>query len=248
MGSETMGVKIVPVISCACCGSVTVFVAVAVFMSLKSLEQGRFALKLNWGTQQIHETVEKDPGMKFVGLGNELIEFPSTFQSLVFGGAGSGEDTVRGPLRARTMDGLEIFVHVTFQWQLESSTLHELYEILGGGNHNLYNDEFVRFARASLVESCAMFEADLFFTNRTEIQNDMHARMRLAFDKPEKGLKVMIQNLQLKEFSLPAAFDQEIKNTEKQKQMIKEAIAQRTVEEVGLQKEIAVAREDVEQW
>merc|ERR1719424_1248145 len=86
----------------------------------------------------------------------------------------------RGPLRARSSDGLEMLVSVSFQWQLNSQSLKPLYDILGGGTleESLYRDEFVRFARAAVIESCANFAADRFFTNRTTITLDMLEKVK----------------------------------------------------------------------
>merc|ERR1711862_778366 len=107
--------------------------------------------------------------MKSVGLGNSLLEYPSTFQSMYLAGdytasQHSQNDIVRGPVRARSRDGLEMKVSVSFQWKLEVGSLHPLYGILG--NH-LYQAEFVRFARQAVMSACAEFTADMFFTNRS---------------------------------------------------------------------------------
>merc|ERR1719482_2330660 len=107
-----------------------------------------------------------------------FVEFPSTFQTMYFvrDDRGVAEETEdddhpsikRGPLRARSSDGLEMSVSISLQWQMDKGSLKPLYDILGGGTleESLYRDEFVRFVRAAIVESCANFAADAFFTNR----------------------------------------------------------------------------------
>merc|ERR1719235_280774 len=107
-------VKVAPVVGCSCCCALLIFAVVALPMSFKSLEQGKYALKLNWATQKIDEEVVTDPGLYMVGLGNMLIEYPSTYQNMYFVddpriGAGSDDDIKRGALRP-------------------------LYKILGGGD------------------------------------------------------------------------------------------------------------------
>lgn len=229
-----------------------IFAVIALPLSFKSLEQGKFALKLNWTTQKIDDEVVTSPGMYMVGLGNMLIEFPSTFQNMYFvkdsrGIAGSDLDVFRGPIRARSADGLEMLVSLSFQWKLEPTALVPLYRILGGGDgdSNLYRDEFVRFARAAIIESCSYYEADLYFTNRTEITRSMKDIVSNEFDQPEKGLKVLIKGLQLREVDLPDEFDEEIVRTQEQMQEVEVANAEREEEKITWSRELLVAEQRV---
>jgi len=245
-------VKVVPVVCCSCCCLLVIFTVIAIPLSFKSLEQGRYALKLNWATQKIDEEVVTNPGMYMVGLGNMLIEYPSTFQNMYFVddsriGTGSEEDIKRGAIRARSMDGLEMRVSVSFQWKLEPSALKPLYRILGGGDQetSLYRDEFVRFARAALVNASSEFPADMYFTNRTTITARMIDHVTAAFSRPEKGLQLSIKGLQLREVSLPKAFDDEIVKTQEQMQEVEVAIAERNEKEIAMQRDMAVMQETV---
>jgi len=229
-----------------------IFAIIALPLSFKSLEQGKFALQLNWTTQKISDEVVTSPGMYMVGLGNMLIEFPSTFQNMYFvkdsrGIAGSDLDVFRGPIRARSADGLEMLVSLSFQWKLEPTALVPLYRILGGGegDSNLYRDEFVRFARAAIIESCSYFEADMYFTNRTEITRRMRDIVSTEFDQPAKGLKVLIKGLQLREVDLPDAFDEEIVRTQEQMQEVEVANAEREEEKITWSRELLVAEQRV---
>lgn len=236
-------IRVVPVCFCCSCCATLIFAVVALPLSFKSLEQGFYALQLNWSTQKISDEVLVEPGMNMVGLGNMLLEFPSTFQTMYFvsdrGGVGddSGE-VVRGPIRARSQDGLEMRVSMSFQWKLSSDALKPLYKILG---HTLYKDEFVRFARGSIVRSCSKFTANKFFTNRTLITEQMLSYMEEAFNKPEMHLAVMIKGLQLREVDLPDAFDREIAATQEQMQEREVAIAEREEQRTNMLREVMVA-------
>lgn len=247
-----MGQKVVPVVCCASCCALLIFTVIAIPLSLKSLEQGKYALKLNWSTQKIDEMVEVAPGMKFVGLGNMLVEYPSTFQNMYFVddgrvGTGSEEDIKRGAIRARSADGLEMRLSVSFQWKLEPSALKPLYKILGGGSkeESLYRDEFVRFARAALVNASTEFPADMYFTNRTTITAHMLDLVSAAFNQPTKGLQLSIKGLQLREVTLPKAFDDEIIKTQEQMQEVEVAVAERTEQIVAMQRDLAVMQQTV---
>jgi len=76
--------KVVPLSICSfsCCA--LIFGIIALPFSFKSLPQVKYALQLNWHTQEISDEVVTEPGLYFVGLGNMLVEFPSTFQTMYF--------------------------------------------------------------------------------------------------------------------------------------------------------------------
>jgi len=238
----------------ACCGSCCcfgiIFAIVALALSFKSLEQGKYGLTLNWASQTIAETVMDKPGMMFVGMGNMILEYPSTFQNIYFLETGAGnneEDISRGPIKARSADGLEMMVSISFQWKLIPTSLKPLYAILGGGTteESLYRDEFVRFARSAIVHSCSLYPADMFFTNRTTITADMFDKVQSAFSQTEKGLSLSIKGLQLREVSLPKAFDAEILQTQEQMQEVKVALAERNEKLIGMERQLAVMTQEV---
>lgn len=251
--------KILPVCLCGFFCSALVFGVIALPLAFKSLEQGKYALSLNWQTQVIGDSVNTDPGMYYLGFGNMFVEFPSTFQTMYFVGdtRGIAKDTEddehpsiqRGPLRARSADGLEMLISISFQWQLNKVSLKPLYDILGGGTleESLYRDEFVRFARAAIVESACNFEADSFFTNRTLITNDMLEKVKANFARPDLGMDIIIQGLQLREVDLPNDFDEEIVKTQEQMQEVEVAMAEREEQRIGMMKDLMVAEEKVKQ-
>jgi hypothetical protein len=250
-------VKVVPVCICFWVCSALIFAIIALPLSFKALDQGRYALKLNWHTQEISDDTVVEPGMYYLGIGNMFVEFPSTMQTMYFirGDRGVDEDEdhpsiLRGPLRARSSDGLEMIVSVSFQWQLSAKSLRPLYDILGGGTleTSLYRDEFVRFARAAIVKSCANFAADKFFTNRTLITGDMLQKVRAEFEQPAIGLDLTIRGLQLREVDLPDDYDDEIVRTQEQMQEVEVALAERREQTIVMQKELMVAEERVKQY
>lgn len=191
------------------------------------------------------------PGMQMIGFGNMILEYPSTFQNIYFlesGAGGNEQDISRGPVRARSADGLEMKVSISFQWKLNPSSLKPLYSILGGGaiEESYYRDAFVRFARAAIVNSCSRFTADLFFTNRTEITADMFEKVQEAFNQKEKNLELSIKGLQLREVSLPPEFDAEILRTQEQMQEVKVATADRDPRLTIKRTELEVMKKEVE--
>eukprot|EP00441_Pelagodinium_beii_P035115 CAMPEP_0197628794 /NCGR_PEP_ID=MMETSP1338-20131121/6941_1 /TAXON_ID=43686 ORGANISM="Pelagodinium beii, Strain RCC1491" /NCGR_SAMPLE_ID=MMETSP1338 /ASSEMBLY_ACC=CAM_ASM_000754 /LENGTH=295 /DNA_ID=CAMNT_0043199791 /DNA_START=74 /DNA_END=961 /DNA_ORIENTATION=- len=221
------------------------------------MEQGKYSVQLQWMSQTILDQVITEPGLSYVGLGNFLIEFPSTFQTMYFvkdrrgipsleefgdGNAQLFAPAVRGPIRARSADGLEMIVSFSFQWRLMPENLKDLYNILG--NH-MYKDEFVRFARAAVIESCSFFAADEYFVSRAKITDKIKEVLTAYFSNAELGLQMEIEGVQMREVDLPDDFDHEIANTQEQMQEADVAAAMRKEEVIAKERELLVAEQKV---
>jgi len=241
-----------------CCGFI-IFVICAVALSFKSLEQGRFALNLGWYSQAVSEEVFNTPGLRMVSMGNSLIEYPSTFQYIYFtsgdwnrseGDADEAEalGEIRRPhINARTQDGLNVQVELSFQWKLNPSALIALHGILRDTTYaDNYRYTFVRLARSSVIESCANFTADKYFTNRTYIKTAILEHLVKMFKQPENGLSVTIQGAQLQQVLLPPEYNEEIVLTTEQKQAVEVATAERVRETTKRQTAMLVERQAVE--
>mmetsp|Transcript_94618 Transcript_94618/g.131492 ORF Transcript_94618/g.131492 Transcript_94618/m.131492 type:complete len:326 (-) Transcript_94618:65-1042(-) len=247
-------IRIVPV--CCLCSAVLllIFAMIAVPVSFKSMEQGRQSVVLNWMSQEISNEVKTEPGVSFVGFGNYLIEFPATFQAVYFIQDGRGvnpapveelfKPVVKGPIRARSADGLEMLISISFQWKLRPASLVQLYDILG---EDLYKDEFVRFAKAAVIEACSFFTAEQYFTQRSTITAKMLEVMQTNFNKPNDGLSLEISGLQLREVDLPDDFDAEIANTQEQMQEVEVGKAERQEQIIIKEAAIEVALQKVEE-
>lgn len=257
---ELSNTKVVPLCCLSLCCCATIFGIIALPLSYKSLEQGRYALELSWTTQKISDHVLSDPGIYLVGLGNMLVEYPSTYQTMYFVNDARGItndeemedvhlDIKKGPIYARSKDGLEMVVSTSFQYQMQADSLGPLYDILGGGDieEAFYRAEFVRFARAAIVESCANFGAAEFFVNRSFITQDMLKHVRKAFERPNIGLGLTITGLQLREVDLPDKFDSELVKTQEQMQEVLVALAERQERKIMKEKDKMVALKRKEQ-
>ncbi|CAL1164706.1 unnamed protein product [Cladocopium goreaui] len=247
-------VRVVPA-CCLCLGlCLLVFAMIAVPVSFKSMEQGRQAVTLNWMSQQVSNEVKTEPGVSFVGFGNYFIEFPATYQAVYFIQDGRGVNpvpvpdlftpVVKGPIRARSADGLEMLISISFQWRLKPEALKGLFTILGD---NLYKDEFVRFARAAVVEACSFYTAEQYFTQRAVITAKMLEVMQANFNKPQDDLMLEITGLQLREVDLPDDFDDEIANTQEQMQEVEVGKAERQEQIIIKEAAIEVAMQKVEE-
>jgi len=249
---EVKQIPIFKACGCFCCCFWLIFAVVAVILSIVSMEQGKYAVQLIWLTQRVLDEPVTEAGLKFVGLGNALLEYPSTFQTMYFttttqgvqatGSANAFPPIVKPPIRARSSDGLEMYVTVSFQWKLEAQALISLYKLL---DEERYQDAFVRFARAAIINTCSYFPADMYFTNRTIITARMLEDLERNFQLPDKGLQCTIQGLQLQDVDLPDEFDVEIANTQTQLQELEVAYAERVEKEVAMQTELLVSQQQV---
>eukprot|EP00747_Dinoflagellata_sp_TGD_P128424 gnl/TRDRNA2_/TRDRNA2_174530_c1_seq9.p1 gnl/TRDRNA2_/TRDRNA2_174530_c1~~gnl/TRDRNA2_/TRDRNA2_174530_c1_seq9.p1 ORF type:complete len:324 (+),score=59.88 gnl/TRDRNA2_/TRDRNA2_174530_c1_seq9:38-1009(+) len=250
MGIEDL--KLVPTCCCTSCCAILIFTVVALPLSFKSMEQGYYALHLSWHTQKISEDVVAEPGMHMVGIGNMLVEYPSTFQMMYFidasklPGGWNPEDgeILERPVHARTSDGLRVIVSLSFQWKLEPDALIPLYAILG---NEMYRHQFVRMARGTIVESCTHFAADSFFTNRTIITALIWEQLSDAWKRPEKGISASIQGVQLREVDLPEEFNAEIIATQEQMQEVDVAIAERDKDKIMMETNQVIAEQEVKE-
>lgn len=248
--------KAIPVCAACCCCFWTLFAVITLPLSFRALDQGKYALELSWTTQKIGADPVVDPGLYFVGLGNMLVEFPSTMQTMYFANIPKRKimddagnliesdmiEVYRPPMRARSQDGIEMYVSISFQWMLMPEALVPLYQLAGSID---FYDDFVRFARHAIVAACHEFAAESFFTNRLQITTRMKEYMENTFNDPENGLQVQITGLQLREVDLPDAFDQEIVNTQAAMQEAIVAEAERQVQITIKEREQAVAQEEV---
>lgn len=254
MGLEEAPVVLIGAGFCTCFWSL--FTLIALPLSFVSLHQGKYGLRLSWTTQAIDETPVTEPGRYFLGLGNMLVEFPSTMQTMYFANIprryitdGDGVEiesdmieVYRPPMRARSQDGIEMYVSLSFQWMLAPEDILPLYRILGD---EMFYDQFVRFARAAIIRACHEFAAEEFFVSRLMITSRMMQYMREDFDRRTDGMKVTITGLQLREVDLPEQFDEEIANTQEQMQEVAVAEAERAEQIIIKERETLVAEQEV---
>jgi hypothetical protein len=190
-------------------------------------------------------------------MANYFQEFPSTFQIMYFLADRRLFDTsedgklvrsiiTRGPIKTRSRDGLEMYMSLSFQFRLTPEAVQPLYEILG--NH-LYQDEFVRFARKSIVHTTSLFNATAFFKHRAEITQSMFDRMAedFNFKSGDDTVKVTIEGLQLREVDLPDEFDREIAETQREMQEVDVAIARRREQEKIAERDVKVTERAAKQ-
>jgi len=158
-------------------------------------------------------------------------------------------EKVKPPLVSRTFDGLEIHVKVSFQWRLDPAYLKGIYKILGGAEDLLEDMErpddkpsfvetVMRLAQGTLTQTCAEYSASQFFANQTVVEERMLQALKDAFNKPDKGFIIYIQDLQLRTVDLPRQYEESIAQTQREEQDLLTAIAERDTKEVQMSTQV----------
>lgn len=204
----------------------------ALCLSIASLEYTEIGLNYSFfGSSVEHRGYAA--GIYFLGFGNSFLRFPSIVKSIQF----SGEQGSSGPdLRSRTNDGLEVALEISFQYQLNTSSIFDLYEKFGVD----YEPIFVTMAIDLLTAQATSYSATAFFSDRQAISLAMEDELKDHF-----GVNAFasIPFFQLRAVSLPADFEHAIQATEVAKQDIQTAHAEFGNQEVQMMTQVLQAQQ-----
>jgi hypothetical protein len=182
-------------------------------------------------------------GRYWIGPFNYFIKFPAILTTIQFSDAKFQSDLALGgerELRSRTEDGLDVFIEISFQYQLQTATLYDLYTNLGG--YPDYHNTFVRLAIDRLTEAATLFTANEFFVERTRIGKEMEDMVRKDFGD---HLYSSIFSFQLRSVGLPREFEDAIQETEVMKQDVQVAAMEQNSTRVALETELMQAERRV---
>jgi len=246
----------------SCCIGWVITIIVLIATSLKTLDQGQYAMKFSHWSQGIEGDVITDPGVKSVGPLNSLVRYPSVYQMVYFDSFKAGfeagtNEVLRPPVQSRTHDGLQVNVKISFQWKLEPGSLADIYSILGGAEDLIDGDKpedkmsfvaaIVRFARGVLTNVCSQYTAAQFFANQTSVEYRMLDALTQTFNQPSKKLHISIRGLQLRSVDLPDKYEASIADTQKEEQDYQTAMAERATNIMSMETELMQAKKKQEQ-
>lgn len=186
--------------------AVALVVGVVIFINcFDTLEYQELGLNFSWISQSVEDKAYTS-GRYYLGLGNHFIKYPRMVTSMSF--IDSMDDpNFRGPaLQSRTLDGLNVRLEVSFQYRINSLNLYGLYTTLGTS----YEQTFVRMAIEQLTTSATKYNASFFFTNRTQISEEMKETLSNHFNL--HGF-AEIPMFQLRAYHLPQQFEDAISET-----------------------------------
>lgn len=200
-------------------------------LSFKRVHTLEAALDWDLLTQSVSD-VPLSNGLHYMGAPwHALIKYPKTMQNMQF----STADTPHDELHCRTVDGLEVVLEVTFQYQFIVDELHALYSDFGeDGYYLVYFD----VASHMIAESAADYTAYQFFNSKEAIALAMTEKLDDYFSA---HLHATIISLQIQNSILPEAFNDAITDTVTQRQNITNAEKYMEQMEVLLETQIIVA-------
>lgn len=213
----------------------SVIAAIVAFVTL-SASYGRvhtLEYALNWDTltQRVSE-IPVQPGLVFLGSPfHQLIIYPGTVQNIVF----STADTPHDELNARTSDGLQVVLEVTFQYQLIEGEIYNLYMDFGAES---YEDIYFDVASHLISEAAAKYSANQFFNSKEVIASALQVKLDEYFGA---HLHAHVMSVQIQSCRLPDAFNQAIMDTMTQQQNITNAAKYLDQQTVSLETNLMVA-------
>lgn len=173
---------------CICCSIclIAVMALLLIIMSFSSLPVNTYGLDYSAISKQINDKVFTS-GFHYIGPMHKFIEYPSTMQTFDFSDSGSSN---RGPIEARSKDGLMVNFRAQFQYQLNQKDLITLYKRYGED----YKSPCIRIAVDKLNDLASNFQASMFFRNLTYVGVEMQQSLEQTF---LKHCFARIQSLQL---------------------------------------------------
>lgn len=208
---------------------------------IANVEMTQYGLSYSLLTRKVEKRTYL-PGRYWISPFNYFIRFPSTVTTIAFADSamqldlGPGERGER-ELRSRTKDGLDVNIELSFQYQLKRDELYDLYTTFGGWPD--YHNVFVRLAIDRLTESATLFTSPQFFTERTQIGNQMEKQLLQDF---QDKLFSSVFSFQLRTVGLPKPFEDAIQETEVKKQDVRVAQAEQNSTRVQLETQLMQAK------
>lgn len=162
----------------------------------------------------------KDPGMHNVGYGATVIPFSRW--DLDFEFTSSGESS--SPISVRVLDGQIVDLDVSFQIELKRDELVKVYSL----HRENYPTTFSNIARSVLRDVAAQHPSDEFFVNRTQIEEEMRAGVKVE----AAARQATLTGFQVRKIGLPEALDSRIIDIQLRSQKAREGVAKLQLDQV----------------
>jgi regulator of protease activity HflC (stomatin/prohibitin superfamily) len=170
--NSTVGTKIFCGTGTGCVIALTAIILSAV-ATIEPIEQG---ILYNTLTKTLYKDTYTG-GMYYAGITSKFIKFPAKVVTVEFS---NNKDSDTTPLATRTEEGLQLMLHFSFQYQIQSENLTKLYGLIGeSGHQSLYE----RIARDTLLKEAGNYPAPQYWLKRTDIGNKMKERLNLALNQ-----------------------------------------------------------------
>jgi hypothetical protein len=176
--------------------------AILLLMSMDSLEPLQVAITYNKFTKQTGTEVYSS-GRYLIGPFMSFLVYPANLVTIEFS---DQRGATAEPLQTRTAEGLGLVLHLSFQYQVNSTQIPQLYNLANTNYHSTY----VRISRDIILKVAGMYNATAYWSDRQSIGD----HMKLALDKELKGAFANCRFLQILRIDLPQTYEDSIVNTQ----------------------------------
>lgn len=146
-----------------------------------------------------------NPGYHFVGLDRRLIMFPSTKILVEFASGASNDtsaDTAFPTLAAWTSEGANVYIDISFYYQLKKSSIEKFYKTIG----SKWKDHIVRLSYAAIKEATVAYTTTQFYSDRIAIGTAIKSNLNLQLFQQSEGA-VEVTDLQLRKISFDTNYE-----------------------------------------
>lgn len=188
---------------CVTITSVVLLLTIGIAYSFGSVEPTEYGILYNKVTKRIDEKNVQEGGLQFIGPFNSLINFPRTHKVIEFSDYKEAQSKA---LSTRTKEGLELKLHVSFQYKLVKEKLPSLYALVGTDYEALY----ARIAADVILQKAGDYPAPMYWKNRTLIGHEFEVALN-------EKLYVAYANctgLMLLKIDLPDTYESAIEDTQ----------------------------------
>jgi len=116
------------------------------------------------------------------------------------------KDANEKPLSTRTAEGLELQLHVAFQYQLIKEEIPKLYQLAGLN----YEALFTKIAADLILQQAGHYKAPQYWTNRTYIGNQFEIELRKKLRQAHANCTAIM----LLQIDLPDVYENAIVDTQ----------------------------------
>ena len=214
-------------------GVVVALIIAYIALSFSSLEYNEYGLDYSGIWKEV-DTEFYTGGIHFIGFQHSFIKFPKSVITIDFSDSSSADHDI---IESRTLDGLEVNLEISFQYELQPKKLYKLYMDYG----EQYEEVMIKIVMDSINKVSNTYTAYNFFTDRAVISEDMEEEVELALNTT---MHTVIKFFQLKNVDLPNSFEDAIQLTEVKKQDIDKAEAERSKVLVEIETRLQLAEQN----
>jgi len=217
---------------CGFCIAIVLTILLTVPASLSKVESTEIGLAYDDVWKELHKETLTE-GLKSIPPYGYIIRYPLKLETVVFDDADA--------LECNSRDGIEIILHVTFQFQVKTDRILDITEsYIDFSNFQ----EIVRTqARSSIRHACANYTASEFQTKRGAVQTLMEEEVYTSLN----ALDTILAQLQLRSVFRPEEYEEAVQEKETARTEIDLAINERDQDLLKIDAEVLRAEQQVQE-